>query len=98
MGQQYVDPDSIPPPPGDWMSHPVAKAIFILILLAVITVAIWKWPEITGWVRGHPFGAGLTGFIILMVIGVIAFSYWKARAIGDLGMRYWDTDRKRKPR
>ncbi len=98
MERPYVDPSDIPSPPGDWTTHPVARSIFILILLVGIVVAIWKWPEMTAWVSGHPFGAGLIGFIALMLIAVISISYWKTRAFGDLGYRYWDTDRKRKPK
>jgi hypothetical protein len=50
----------------------------------------------SSWVKEHPFGAGLALFGVLAFIGIVAFAYWKSRAVGEAGMRYWDTDRKRK--
>lgn len=91
-----IDVDDIPPPPGDWVSHPLTRTIGVLILLAIIGLGIWKGPEIIDYIKAHSYGSGIAGFVVAMFIAIIAFAYWKYRAVGDVGMRYWDTDRKKR--
>ncbi|MCX6647333.1 MAG: hypothetical protein NTY09_13390 [bacterium] len=90
------DEGEIPPPPGDWVSHPITRTIGVLILLALIALGIWKGPEIIDYIKAHSYGSGIVGFVIAMVVAIISFAYWKYRAVGDVGMRYWDTDRKKR--
>ena len=93
-----VDPVDIPPPPGDWTSHAATRTVLFLIIIASIAVSVWKWEVWYGYFKEHPFGFGLTVFGIFAVIILISIAYWRYRTQGDLGMRYWDTERKRKPR
>jgi len=93
-----IDPDDIPPPPGDWTSHAATRTVLLLIIITAIAAAVWKWEVWYGYFKEHPFGFGLTVFGILAVIIIITLAYWRYRTQGDLGLRYWDTDRKRKPR
>jgi hypothetical protein len=91
-----IDVSEIPPPPRDWVSHPITRTIGVMILLAIIGLGIWKGPEIIGYFKTHQYGAGIAIFVILMFIAIISYAYWKYRTIGDVGMRYWDTERKKR--
>jgi len=93
-----TDPEDYPPPPADWVSHPVTRLVLALILLGIVAGIVIKWSVWLAYIHEHPFGAGLTGFILLAIIGMITFSYWRFRTMGDLADRYWDTKRKIKPR
>jgi len=94
--RRAVNPDDIPPPPRDWMSHPVARVIWGLILLAIIAALIWKGPAWIAYFKEHPTGGVFTVVIILAIIGLIAFAFWRHRTQGSLGERYWDTERREK--
>lgn len=92
-----IEPEDFPPPPSDWTSHRITRITGLVIFLALIGLGIWKGQAIIGYIKAHPFGAGLTIFVIIVVIALIAVAYWKHRTQGDLGMRYWDTSRKKRP-
>jgi len=91
-------PEEIPPPPGDWTGHPVTRGMLAIILLALIALLAWKTPVWLVYAQDHPFGAGVAAFILIMLVVVVAMVFWRWRAVGDVGMRYWDTERKRRKR
>jgi len=94
--RKVIPEEEVPPPPRDWISHPVTRAILWLILLAAVVGLIWKTPEWITYMREHPFGASLAGILILVAIFILFFSYWRYRAKGWVGQSNWDTRRKRK--
>jgi len=91
-------PEDFPPPPKDWTSYPIARAIWVLILLAVVFVAIWKGPAWFAFLSGHPYGLKLAVFVLVGIVLIISLAYWSFRAKGETGMQWWNTDRKDKPR
>lgn len=94
--EKTSQPEDIPPPPSDWVSNRITKLIGIIFLLLLIGLGIWKGTAILEYIKAHPFGAGLTIFVIVAAIALISVAFWKHRSVGDLGMRYWDTDRKKR--
>ncbi len=96
--KKTVVPQDFPPPPRDWTGHHATRAVLFFIVAGIIAALIWKGGEWLDYLKAHPFGAGVAIFCVILVIGIIAFAYWRHRAIGSLGERYWDTDRKRKPK
>lgn len=89
-------PKEYPPPPGDWVSHPITRLILALILLGFVGVLIWKWDAWLEYVRTYPYGMGLAAFVVIVLIFLIGFSYWRFRAVGEAGITYWSTDKKKK--
>ncbi len=87
-----------PPPPGDWTTHPATRTILILILLGAIGLVVWKAPAWIAYMQDHPFGAGITLFLLALFVVIVAMVVWRTKAQGDVGDRVWDTDRKRKKR
>lgn len=75
-----VPEEEIPPPPGDWATHPITRVIEIIVLLAVIAVIVWKGPAVWAYAREHPFGGSLAIFFVAFGVLLIATAYWKVRA------------------
>ena len=95
--RKVIPEEEIPPPPQDWMSSPVTRTILWVILLGIIAVLIWKAPGWIAYAQAHPFGASLTGFLVVALIVILLFSYWRYRAKGWVGQSNWDTRRKKRP-
>lgn len=93
---QVIEVDEIPPPPGDWVSHPVTRTIGVIILLGLIALVIIKFNAVLDYIHAHPLGSGLVAFAACVGIGLIFYAYWRFRAVGEVGSRYWDTERKRR--
>ena len=93
-----INPEDIPPPPRDWTAHPITKTIFWLVILGIIAVCAVMGPGIIEYAKGHRLGTALTGIAVLVFIFLMAFAYWKYRAVGESATTYWDTERKKKPR
>jgi uncharacterized membrane protein YeaQ/YmgE (transglycosylase-associated protein family) len=95
--EKYL-PHDYPPPPGDWVSHPITRGVLIVIFLGIIGVLIWKWDSWLEYVKDHPYGMGLVGFVLVAIILIIAYSYWRYRAIGTTGTIWWEPDKKKRQR
>ena len=96
-GPKVIPEEEIPPPPRDWVSHPVTKTILWLVVLAIVAGLIWKAPAWIAYAREHTYGAGLVAFLAAAAVILILFGYWRYRAKGWVGQSNWDTRRKRRP-
>ena len=82
-------PQEVPPPPRDWVSHPVTKSIGWLILLGIAVVAGWRAPYWWNYVKEHSFEASIVGVALFAGIFLIIFAFWRVRALGERGDAYW---------
>jgi hypothetical protein len=78
--------DGAPPPPRDWVSHPITKTIGILILVAIGIVLWHKLPQWIIVLQENMWGTGLVIFLVVLALLFIATRASKATAMGD-----WDT-------
>jgi len=92
--EDKINPISLiaPPPPGDWTTHPITKTIYILVLIA-IGILLWiKLPQWFAFMEGHPYGTGLTVFVLFALALIVAMIYWRTRAMGRRGDSWWKPD------
>ena len=85
LSQQPSIKEPPPPPPQDWVSHPITKAIGIIVLLVAIVSAIVFASSIRSFIMVHRLGSGLIGFAVLMFIVIVLVAYWRARELGEVG-------------
>ena len=85
--EKLVIPDpKAPSPPRDWISHPITQVIGFLILIAVTAVLWFRLPEWLKEVESHLWQFGVTIFLVIIAILLIAARSWFARQAGD-----WDS-------
>jgi thiol:disulfide interchange protein len=84
-------PEEVPPPPGDWLSHPFTKILGFLILIAIVAAIALRWSAWWGYVVAHPYGTSITVFVIAALVVILLMAYWRARTRGKRDEKYWDT-------
>ena len=86
-GKNPAIPDpKAPSPPKDWVSHPITQVIVFLILIAAAAVLWFRLPEWLRNVESHLWEFGVTIFLVIIAILLIAARSWIARQAGD-----WDS-------
>jgi uncharacterized membrane protein len=90
--QKSFLPDTAPPPPIDWISHPVTRTIGFLILVIVIAFLLLKGPGWFEYLKAHPYGLSLVIVGVVAAITILTYSYWRTQARGDRGDAWWHSE------
>jgi hypothetical protein len=90
-------PEKIPPPPRDWVSHPVTRIIGAILVLIGLYFVWRKWPDWRQDLKANASGASLVLFAIIMGIAIMVIAWWRGRdiAAGAIWRTPYDTSGKR---
>jgi len=90
--KKVVHLEDVPPPPGDWITHPVTRVLSWIILIGILGYIALNAREWWLYAQAHPYGASIVVVVVVAMIVLIALAYWKTRVAGKREDKYWDTD------
>lgn len=80
--------ENIPPPPRDWVSHPITHAIGGVLILVGLFFLWQKWPEWRQDLKANAAGASLVLFAIVMGFAIMIIAWWRGKEIASGAIWY----------
>lgn len=92
LPELFSPPEEIPPPPKDWTQHIAVKLFLCTAAIGLCVAGYFKGPDLLAFMNTYRLGTAIAIFIVVLVILIAAYVYWKSRTYGKRDDRYWKTE------